>query len=110
MENNNQTVSQPDNPTVNQANNQTVSPSVNSNFYPTVPYQYIPLSPWAYIGYELLFSIPIIGFICLLIFSFNNSNINRRNFARSYFCILLIVIILAVVMGLLGVSLNSLKK
>lgn len=48
--------------------------------------KYRPLSPWAYFGYSLLFGLPIIGFVFLLVFSFNSRNINRRNFARSFFC------------------------
>ena len=56
----------------------------------TLPAQYRPLSPWAYFGYSLLFQIPIIGFILLIVFSCKKSNINRRNFARSYFCALLV--------------------
>lgn len=69
-----------------------------------IPAEYRPLSPWAYFGYELLFCIPLVGFICLIVFAFNNSNINRRNFARSYFCVFLITIVLAIVLALLGVS------
>ena len=49
----------------------------------TGPEQYRPLSPWAYFGYSLLFSIPVIGLIFLLIYSFDDSRINHRNFARS---------------------------
>lgn len=59
-----------------------------------IPASYKPISPWGYIGYSLLFAIPIVGFICLIVYSFNGNNINRRNFARSYFCALLIVLIL----------------
>ena len=69
------------------------------DFTPNTPYpnQYKPLSPWAYFGYNLLFSLPVVGFILLIVFSFSDSNINRRNYARSFFCALLIaVIILAV--------------
>lgn len=55
-----------------------------------VPVQYRPLGAWQYFGYSLLFSLPIVGFILLIVFSFNGNNINRRNFARSYFCALLI--------------------
>lgn len=40
-----------------------------------IPYNYKPLSPWAYFGYQLLFTIPLIGFIFLLVFAFNNDNI-----------------------------------
>lgn len=56
-----------------------------------------PLSPWAYVGFSILYMIPVIGFICLIIFSINSSNLNRRNFARSYWCALLLVIILIIV-------------
>lgn len=55
------------------------------------------LGPWAYFGLQLLFSVPIVGFIFLIIFSFDNSNLNRRNFARSYWCVLLVVVIIAVI-------------
>ncbi|MBR0205503.1 MAG: ABC transporter permease [Clostridia bacterium] len=71
-----------------------------------IPYQYRPLSPWAYFGYSLLFSIPLVGFILLIVFSFSNENINRRNFARSFFCALLIGVIIFVVMLVLGLVLG----
>ena len=70
-----------------------------------IPPQYRPLSPWAYFGYMLLFSIPIIGFIMLIIFSFSDANINRRNFARSYFCVLLFALIVTgIVVGILAAT------
>ncbi len=81
---------------------QVVTPTVNSA--PEIPYQYRPLSAWAYWGYSILFAIPLVGFILLIVFSFSDENINRRNFARSYFCWLLIAIIVTVVLLLLGVS------
>ena len=59
-----------------------------------LPYQYRPLSPWAYFGYSLLFSLPVIGLISLILLSFNNNNINRRNYARSFFCIYAVALIL----------------
>ncbi len=57
----------------------------------TLPAQYRPLGPWAYFGLALLFSIPIAGFVLLIVFSCSRKNINRRNFARSYWCGLIIV-------------------
>ena len=72
-----------------------------------LPPQYRPLSAWAYFGYTILFSIPVIGLIMLIIMSFSKANINRRSFARSYFCFLLlmiILIILAVVLGMPGLE------
>lgn len=75
----------------------------------SLPEQYRPLSPWAYFGYMILFSIPILGLICLIFCSLSNSNINRRNFARSYFCMLALAIILVIVSIIMGFSLESLS-
>ena len=67
-----------------------------------IPYEYKPISMWGYFGYELLFSIPFIGFILLLVFSFGGTkNINLKNFARSYFCFSIIVIIFIAIIFLL---------
>lgn len=71
--------------------------SQNGNgFAPQIPDEYRPLSMWAYLGYQILFSIPCVGFIVLLVFSFGGTkNINLRNFARSYLCFMVVVLILA---------------
>lgn len=69
--------------------------------------EYKPLSPWAYFGYSILFNIPVIGFILLIVFSLDNSNINRRNYARSYWCWLVIFIILVVILIISGISIDS---
>lgn len=71
-----------------------------------LPMAYKPLSPWAYFGLQLLFSIPLVGFICLIVFSFDSGNIHRRNFARSYWCSLLLGVILAVVFAVLFFTLG----
>lgn len=70
---------------------------INNN----IPNEYRVLSPWAYFGYSILFAIPLVGLICAIVFAFNNSNLNRRNFARSYFCGLLIAVILIVLFAVL---------
>ena len=87
----------------NQVNNQ-INNQINN-----IPEEYRPLSMWSYFGYQLLFSIPWVGFIFLLVFALGGAkNINLRNFARSYFCylILLVIIIAAIVLliGGLGVA------
>ena len=68
------------------------------------PEQFRPLSPWAYFGYGILFGLPVIGFIFMIIYSFDDSNINRRNYARSFFCVLAIVLIIAAVLGATGIA------
>ena len=62
-----------------------------------LPARLRPLSPWAYFGYNLLFAIPIVGFILLIVFSCSSANINRRNYARSFWCVLVLAAIVAVI-------------
>lgn len=64
------------------------------NMSDKIPYEYTPISAWGYFGYNFLFSIPIVGLIFLIIFSFDSSNINRRNYARSFFIIYLLIAII----------------
>ena len=62
--------------------------------YNNIPESYKPISMWGYFGYELLFSIPVVGFIILLVFAFGGTgNINVKNFARSYFCMFILVLV-----------------
>lgn len=91
----------------NQMNNQVYN-QVN-NQVNNIPEEYRPISMWGYFGYEILFSIPCVGFILLLVFSFGGTkNQNLRNFARSYFCFLIVMIIIAVIVALVGgVGLSS---
>ena len=63
-----------------------------------LPDEYKPISMWGYFGYEILFSIPIVGFIVLIVLSINGKNHNVKNFARSYFCFTIIVLILLVIL------------
>ena len=72
-----------------------------------IPPQYKPLSPWAYLGYQILFTIPVVGLIALIIFALNNDNVNRRNFARSYFCVLVIAIVLVVIIAMFTPAFTS---
>lgn len=72
-----------------------------------VPYEYYPMSTWGHIMLYILYLIPVIGSIFLIIFAFNDSNIARRNHARSYFCgylifLIVIGIILALILTLVG--------
>ncbi len=66
--------------------------------------QFRPLSAWAYFGYRVLFVIPIIGWFFLLIFTFSTKNYNRRSFARSYWCGLIIAGIVVATLMAIGVG------
>ena len=71
-----------------------------------IPNEYKPISMWGYFGYELLFSIPCIGFILLCVFSFGGTqNVNLKNFARSYFCFLIIgLVFIAIIFAILAAA------
>ena len=60
----------------------------------SLPPKYRPMGAWEYFGYSILYAIPLIGFIMLSVFACSCSNIARSSHARSYFCGLLIVLIL----------------
>lgn len=53
-----------------------------------------PISMWGYFGYEILYSIPIVGFIAVIYNALAAKNQNVKNFARSYFCLYIILAVL----------------
>ena len=73
---------------------QPVQPVYNNPAPPVQPVPQKPeqklMGPWGYIGWNILFSIPLVGFILLIVFSLDDNNLNRRNFARSYWCSLIV--------------------
>lgn len=69
--------------------------------------QFKPISSWGYFWYTVLFCIPVIGFLMLIIFALSKKNINRRNFARSFFCALLMCIIVFAATMVLGTVNNG---
>lgn len=76
-------------------------PIGNPNDYTGDP-RFKPLSMWEYLGYNILFAIPLVGFICMIIFAVNNDNINRRNYARSFLLAMLVVLFLWVILAVIA--------
>ena len=59
----------------NQTNTQNTNQGVN------IPKAYQPISAWGYVGWDILFAIPVVGFIILLVFACGGtSNINRKKY------------------------------
>lgn len=72
-----------------------------------------PLGPWAYFGYSILFSLPLIGLIVNIILCFSDGNVNRRSFARSVWCFVLLITVLFVAAGVyffLNVGFDNIDK
>ena len=67
-----------------------------------LPEKFRPLSMWAYVGYQLLFTVPLVGFICLLVFAFGaSSNKNLQNFARGVLALRVIAVVIAILITVL---------
>ena len=65
--------------------------------------EYRPISMWGYFGWEIVYAIPLIGWIICIGQAFCAHNRNLRNFARSQFCWLIIWLIGLCVLAGLGV-------
>ncbi len=81
----------------------------NSNVVMDPNFDYTPISAWGYIGYSLLFSIPLIGFILMIVYACGGTkNINLRNLSRAYLIGACFAVIIYIVMfAVIGVSLSS---
>lgn len=77
-----------------------VDPDTFFRYHP----EYRPLGAWAYFGLSLLYSIPIVGFIFLIIHSCSSANLVRRSYARSFWCALIIVAVIVIILLLCGVG------
>ena len=71
-----------------------------------IPEAYRPLSAWTYFGLEILYALPIVGWVFLICHAIGSQNINKRSFARSYFCVYVIVILLVIVLLVSGMGLR----
>ena len=75
---------------------------MSQNKYPdSLPNEYRPLGAWAYFGYTLLFSLPFVGLILAIVFSFNEENLHRKSFARSIVLLWIISIVIYVLFFIL---------
>lgn len=66
-----------------------------------LPKKYRPMGAWGYFWHSVLYSIPVIGWICLIWGACNDKRISRRSYARSYFCILIFALVIGVILGVL---------
>lgn len=95
MEENNQIINQASN---SQTNNTQSNNNQNTNQGSSIPKAYKPISAWGYVGWDILFSIPVVGLIVLIVFACGGtSNINRKKYARSKFCAVLLAIMVSLI-------------
>jgi phosphoglycerol transferase MdoB-like AlkP superfamily enzyme len=63
-----------------------------------------PISAWGYLGYDFLFAIPVVGLISALVLAIGARNQNVKNFARSQFCFVLVLIVVYCVAAAIGID------
>ena len=72
-----------------------------------LPKSYRPISGWGYFWRSVFYAIPVLGWLFVLINALGAKNRNGRNFARSYFCALLIAVILGAAVVVLNIVLDG---
>ena len=82
-----------------------------SDNYSNLPENVRPISPWNYFWLSVLYAVPIVGFIFLLINSLSRSkNVNVRNYSRSYFCLLVICLVIVGIFLAITLAGNGIEK
>ena len=66
------------------------------------------ITSWGYVRRVILYAIPVLGWLVWLCNALFAKNTNVKNFARSYFCWVVLIVVLAVigfaVLGLLSLA------
>lgn len=76
-----------------------------------IPEEYKPISMWGYVGYQLLFTIPCIGFILMCVFAFGGTqNKNLKNYARGILCLSAISVVLVILFYVVVIGLGVLAS
>ena len=61
-----------------------------------------PLSPWTYFGLSILYALPLVGWAFLIAHAVASRNVNKRNYARSFFCIYILAAVLILLLSFAG--------
>lgn len=67
-----------------------------------LPEAYRPLSPWTYFGLSILYALPLVGWAFLIAHAVASRNVNKRNYARSFFCIYILAAVLILLLSFAG--------
>jgi hypothetical protein len=57
------------------------------------------IKPWGYVWLNIFYAIPVLGWLGWLINALFAKNTNVKNHARSYFCAVVLVLIIAILAG-----------
>ena len=70
--------------------------------YNIVYSEYKPISAWGYAGLNVLYAIPVIGWLVFLCHILSPNASSHRSYARSFLCMFLISLILGVILAVAG--------
>ena len=56
-----------------------------------------PISAWGYVGYNILWGIPVLGWLIWLCTALFSGNQNKKSYARSFFCAFLLILLVVLV-------------
>jgi len=76
-----------------------VTSNVGGSGAPAPDSPYAVMSTGAYVGFSILFSLPLIGWLICLIVAFASKNLNRRNYARALLIFMLIGLVVGIIVG-----------
>lgn len=75
-----------------------------------LPAQFKPIGAWGYVGYDILFALPLIGFILIIVFAVSGAKVNRQKYARAQLCKLLLIVIITLVLTIIFIASGSLQS
>lgn len=68
-------------------------------FSVNIPPEIAPLHPLDYLLMMLIFSVPVIGILCMAVWSFKSGvNLNRRNFSRAFMLYYIAILIASIIL------------
>ena len=70
--------------------------------YNIVYSEYKPISAWGYAGLNVLYAIPVIGWLVFICHILSPNASSHRSYARSFLCMFLISLILGVILAVAG--------
>lgn len=67
-----------------------------------------PISSWGYVGFNILWAIPVVGWLIWLWTALFSNNQNKKSYARSFVCGFILIVLVVAVVAIAFVALYAL--
>ena len=64
--------------------------------------EYKPISAWGYVGLNILYAIPVIGWLVFICHILSPDATSHRSYARSFLCMFLVYLVLGAILAVAG--------